>query len=180
MAKHQINSIGILGGSFDPPHKGHLKISQIAMKEVKLKKVYWIITKKNPFKSKTFFTLKERINFAKKIVKNKKKIKVLYIEDFIKSNRSIDCVNYILKKKKPKNLYFLVGSDILLQLHKWKKWKRLVKLTKLIVFYRKGYDRKSRETIVAKYLNYKNIKFVKNKPIKISSTTLRKKIKIHK
>ena len=75
MAKHQINSIGILGGSFDPPHKGHLKISQIAMKEVKLKKVYWIITKKNPFKSKTFFTLKERINFAKKIVKNKKRLK---------------------------------------------------------------------------------------------------------
>ena len=180
MAKHQLNSIGILGGSFDPPHKGHLKISQIAMKEAKLRKLYWIITKKNPFKRKTFFTLKERINFAKKIIKNKKKIKVLYIEDFIKSDRSIDCVNYILKKKKPKNLYFLVGSDILLQLHKWKKWKRLVKLTKLIVFYRKGYDRKSRESIVAKYLNYKNIKFVKNKPIKISSTSLRKKIKIHK
>ena len=95
MAKHQLNSIGILGGSFDPPHKGHLKISQIAMKEAKLRKLYWIITKKNPFKRKTFFTLKERINFAKKIIKNKKKIKVLYIEDFIKSDRSIDCVNYI-------------------------------------------------------------------------------------
>ena len=109
MAKHQIKSIGILGGSFDPAHKGHLKISQIAMKEVKLNKIYWIITKKNPFKKKTFFTLQERISFAKKIVKNKKKIQVLFIEQIIKSNRSIDLVNYILKKKKPQNLYFLIG-----------------------------------------------------------------------
>ena len=53
--------IGILGGSFDPPHKGHVKISKIALKKVKLKKIYWIITKKNPFKKKPFFSLKERI-----------------------------------------------------------------------------------------------------------------------
>ena len=96
------------------------------------------------------------------------------------SSKSIKVIQYILKKKKPKDLYFIVGSDILLKFHRWHSWKKIVKLTKLIVFYRKGYDRKSRESIVAKYLNYKNIKFVKNKPIKISSTTLRKKIKIHK
>ena len=46
MAKYQINKIGILGGTFDPPHKGHLAISKIALKKLKLEKVYWIITKK--------------------------------------------------------------------------------------------------------------------------------------
>ena len=47
---------GILGGSFDPPHIGHLKISKICLKKLRLKKVYWIITKKNPFKKKPFFS----------------------------------------------------------------------------------------------------------------------------
>ena len=53
--------IGLLGGSFDPAHKGHLGISNIAIKKLKLKKVYWVITKKNPFKNKTFYSLEERV-----------------------------------------------------------------------------------------------------------------------
>ena len=171
MANSKKINIGILGGSFDPAHKGHLIISKIAIKNKKLKKVYWIVTKKNPFKRKSFFSLKERLKSARGLVKNLKKIQVLYLDGKIKSSRSIDVISYILKKKKPKSLYFIVGSDILLELHKWKSWKKIVKLTKLIVFYRRGYDKRSKHTTVSKYLN-------KNKPIKISSTLLRKKIKI--
>ena len=69
MASTQKKYIGLLGGSFDPAHKGHLSISKIAIKNLKLKKIYWIITKKNPFKNKTFYSLEERIKYAKKITK---------------------------------------------------------------------------------------------------------------
>ena len=169
------NEIGILGGSFDPVHKGHLQISKIAIKKIKLKKVYWVVTKKNPFKKKPFFSLKQRLTKIKKLVGKTKIIEILYIDGIIRSSRSIDVVKYILKKKKPKNLYFIIGSDILSELHKWKSWKKIVKLTKLVVFSRIGYDKTNKGSTVVKYLKKKNIIFIKNKPIQISSTFLRKK-----
>ena len=175
MDKLKNMKIGILGGSFDPAHKGHLIISKIALEKIKLKKIYWVITKKNPFKRKTFFSLEERIKKAKKITKKFKNIEVIYLDDIVKSSKSIKIIKYILKKERPQDLYFIVGSDILLKFHEWHSWKRIVKLTKLIVFSRKGYDRKSKKTIVVKNLNKNNVIFIKNKPIQISSSLLRKK-----
>jgi nicotinate-nucleotide adenylyltransferase len=176
MVKLYNKSIGILGGSFDPVHKGHLAISKIALKKIKLDKIYWLITKKNPFKKKVHFSLQNRIKLAKKAAKNLKKIQVLYLDKKVKSSRSINQVNYLIENKKLNNIYFIIGSDILLTLHKWKSWKKLVKLTKLVVFSRKGYDKKSKNSIVVKYLKNKNIIYIRNRPIIISSTLIRKKI----
>ena len=127
MEKYQSNKIGILGGSFDPAHNGHLAISKIAIKKVKLKKIYWVITKKNPFKKKPFFSLKKRLLKAKEIVKKNKKIQVLYLDDKIKSSRSIDVIKYISQMESYSDLYFIIGSDILYELHRWKSWKEIVK-----------------------------------------------------
>ena len=167
-------TIGIFGGSFDPPHKGHVEISKISLKKIKLKKIYWIITKKNPFKKKPFFSLKQRISRSKKAIKRYKKIKILYLDDKIRSSRTIDVVNYFRKIKKQKNLCLILGSDNLLNFHQWTSWKKIVKLTKLVVFSRKGYDKKSKESIVVKYLNKKNIIYINNKPIDISSSNIKK------
>ena len=167
--------IGILGGSFDPAHKGHLIISKLAIKKLKLNKVLWLVTKQNPFKDRTFYSLPQRIVKAKKISKNIKKIQVIHLEKTIHSSRSINAINYLITKKKLKNIYFIIGSDNLIKFHKWKSWKKIVKLTKLIVFSRRGYDNKSKKSIVAKYLKNK-ITFVNNKPIKISSTNLRRQM----
>ena len=61
--------IGILGGSFDPAHNGHLTISKEAAKRFKLEKIIWAITKKNPFKKKSSLSLQSRIKGCKKIIK---------------------------------------------------------------------------------------------------------------
>ena len=167
-------SIGLLGGSFDPAHKGHLEISKIAIKKLKLKKLLWVVSKKNPFKNKPLYSLKQRIIKAKRIVKNSKNIQVSYPDKSAGSSRSINLVNYLIKKKKLKNIHFIIGSDNLIKFHKWKSWKKIVKLTKLVVFSRMGYDKKAKKSIVANFLKNKII-FINNKPIVISSTKLRKK-----
>jgi nicotinate-nucleotide adenylyltransferase len=175
MVKPRNKSVGILGGSFDPPHKGHLAISKIAIKKVKLDRVLWTVTKKNPFKENPFYSLSQRIKLTKKITRNVRKIQIVHLDKIIKSSRTINIINYLIKKKKQKNIFFIIGSDNLITLHKWKSWKKIVKLSKLIVFSRKGYDRKSKKSIVARYLKNKII-FINNKPITISSTKLRKRV----
>ena len=60
--------IGILGGTFDPAHKGHLEISKQAKKRFGLKNVFWAITKQNPFKKKSTNNLKKRILISKNII----------------------------------------------------------------------------------------------------------------
>jgi len=94
------NKIGVLGGSFDPAHKGHIAISKEAFKKFKLKKVIWAITKKNPFKKQSKFSLSKRIELCKKIIKKKNFIKIEFYEDKIRSNKTINLINYLTKNKK--------------------------------------------------------------------------------
>ena len=72
--------IGILGGTFDPAHKGHLEISKQAKKRFELKNIIWAITKKNPFKNESKSNLRSRIQFAKKIIGKNNYIKVNFMK----------------------------------------------------------------------------------------------------
>jgi len=167
------NKIGILGGSFDPAHKGHVAISKEATKRFKLKKVIWAITKKNPFKKKSSKSLFVRMENCKKIIKKFKSIQLGFYEDKIKSNKTINLINYF-KKNKRNEIYFLMGADNLINFHKWHKWKIITKKCNIIVFDRYGYKKKSLDSTTYKRLNKKNLKFVEFKKVNISSSQLRK------
>ena len=167
------NKIGILGGSFDPAHKGHLAISKEAKKILKLKKVIWAITKKNPFKKKSEVSLSDRIKHCKKIIKNNSFIKVKFYEDLIKSNKTINLINFFLKNKK-NQIYFLMGADNLINFHKWHEWEKISKKCKIVVFDRQGYKKKSLNSASFKRLNKKNLEFIEFKKVNISSSQLRK------
>ena len=175
MVRNNLKNIGILGGSFDPPHKGHLYVSNQSIKILKLKKVIWAITKKNPLKNEPFFSFKLRKEMCLKIIKGNKKIQLKYYEDKLKSKNSMNLVKF-LKKRNRYNIFFIIGSDNLINFHKWKNYKELLKMTNLVVFSRKGFDTKAKKSVIMRYLNSKNIKFFKNLRINISSTQLRKKI----
>ena len=165
--------VGILGGTFDPAHKGHLEISKQAKKLLNLKNVIWAITKQNPFKDISKSNLKSRIQFAKKLIVKNDFIKIRFYEEKISSNRTIDLINY-LKKNKKYELYFIMGADNLINFHKWHKWKSIVKRCNLLVFDRQGYKAKSLKSVTYNGVNKKRLSFIKFKKVNISSSQLRK------
>ena len=167
------NRIGILGGSFDPAHKGHLAISKEAIKKLKLKKLIWAITKKNPLKKKSQTSISSRIKECKKIIKSNNKIQIKFFEKTIKSNKTIDLIKH-LRRNTNSEIFFLMGADNLINFHKWHKWKKIVKNCTIIVFDRHGYKRKSLNSISFKRLKGKNFKFIEFNKVNISSSQLRK------
>jgi len=172
--KKNHKKIGILGGTFDPAHIGHIKISREAKKKFKLDYIIWAITKKNPFKNKSNSNLRSRIKYAKKIIKKDKFIQIKFCENKIKSNRTINLINYFKKINKNLDIYFIMGADNLINFHKWHKWKSISQKCNILVFDRQGYRAKSLKSITFKQLNQKSLKFIKFKKVNISSSQLRK------
>ena len=165
--------IGILGGSFDPAHKGHLAISKEAKKRFDLKKIIWALTKKNPFKVESKTPVSRRIKDCKKIIGLNSFIKVKFYENIIKSNKTIDLINY-LKKNKDIEIYFLMGADNLITFHKWHKSKSISQKCNILVFDRHGYKKNSLKSKTFKKLNKSILTFIEFKKVNISSSQLRK------
>ena len=171
MNKTNTNKLGILGGSFDPPHLGHLKIT-LEFKRFKLNKVIWAITKKNPFKKKGW-NLSSRIALSKKLINKYSFIKIQHFESKIKSNRTINLINYLKKKNKNTSLYLIMGADNLRSFHKWLKWEQISEKCQIIVFDRMGFKSSSLKSVTYKKLGKNRLKFVKFDKVNISSSKLR-------
>ena len=167
------NKIGILGGSFDPAHRGHLAISKEAIKRFKLKKIIWAITKKNPFKKPSNVSLLGRIKYCKKIIGKNNFIKVKFYENIIRSNKTINLINY-LNRNKNIDIYFLMGADNLISFHKWYRWKTISQKCNIIVFDRHGYKKKSLCSTAFKRFSHKKLEFIEFNKVNISSSQLRK------
>ena len=128
--------IGILGSSFNPPHEGHLKISKEAIDIFALDQIWWLITKKNPFKDKDIYiNFIERENKIKSII-DQKIIKLKYFEDETKSNYLIDNLLYIKNNFKNNRYVLLMGSDSFMEIDKWKDYENIFKQIHIAVFNR--------------------------------------------
>ena len=180
--------IGLLGGSFDPPHKGHLFISLEAKKILKLEEIWWIVTPQNPLKISKPATYKERIKNCKNITRNFP-IKIKEIEKQIGSDYSYKTINYILNHYKNIKFFWLMGADNLISFHKWQNWQKIFNNISIVIFKRHGYNIKALKSIASKrFINNKilgsdfNMEefnnlpswvFVDNNEIKISSSDIR-------
>ena len=187
MNKREKERIGIFGGSFDPPHKGHLHIAKLFIKKLKLKKLIWSVSNKNPLvKKKYFYNFKQRKILSKKITSKNKNIK---INDFDKKY-SYQLLNTLKKKYKGKKFFFLIGSDNVKFLHKWKKLSSILNTSTLVIISRPGYQGEIKKSVFYrknhKYLikNYKANDifpkkvwiYIKDKGVKISSSNIKNRL----
>tara|TARA_B110001454_G_C12687037_1_gene420627 strand:+ start:954 stop:1472 length:519 start_codon:yes stop_codon:yes gene_type:complete len=170
--KSKLKKVGILGGTFDPPHIGHLNISKIALKKLKLDNLLWIVTKQNPLKGKPYLSIKTRLYLSRKITKNHKKIYIKCLDKKIKSKNTYNLLNYF--KNKNKKLFFIIGADNLIKFHKWKNWEKISKISKIIVFARPNYSIKALKSVAAKKMDRNDWMFINSKKTNISSSLIRK------
>ncbi|MRI84017.1 MAG: nicotinate (nicotinamide) nucleotide adenylyltransferase [Nitratiruptor sp.] len=129
--------VAIFGGSFDPPHKGHLAIVTKALETLPIHLLFVVPTYRNPFKERFFAPPHLRLAWLKKLFANQPKVRVLDFE--IRRQRpvyTIETVAYIKRRWAPKRIYLLIGSDNLASLPKWKAFPRLRKEVTFIVFTR--------------------------------------------
>tara|TARA_B100001029_G_C14852179_1_gene334334 strand:+ start:152 stop:700 length:549 start_codon:yes stop_codon:yes gene_type:complete len=170
---NKIKRLGVFGGTFDPPHFGHVEISKLAIKKLKLKLLIWAITKKNPLKKSPLMSLEKRIMISKKRVDKIRQIKVKSFDKLIKSSKTINLMKYIKKNTNAK-IFFIMGSDNLLKFHRWHNWREIAEICKIVIFPRSGYVKKSLSCKAIKTLGRKNIMLLKSKKIDISSSKIRK------
>ena len=166
--------VGILGGTFDPPHRGHFEISKLAIKKLKLNYIIWAVTRKNPFKKKTLIPLKKRVLLSKKITRSNKKIKVESYDHKIGSSETINLINYLKKRDIKSEYFFLMGSDNLVKFHKWKSWKKLSNICRITILQRRGFVKKSLNSKAFKTLGHRHLLLLKSKMFNISSSKIRK------
>jgi len=130
--------VGILGGTFDPPHEGHLFISKFAKIRLDVGEVWWIVTTTNPLK-KNKVDYKKRLKKVKRFLMNHH-IKVLEIQDLSKNTYTVDLLEYLFKKFPHKKFVWLMGADNLFSFHLWRDWKKIFYNIPIAIFDRPPYS----------------------------------------
>ncbi len=117
--------VGLLGGSFNPPHEGHVHISLAAMKGLQLDAVWWLVTPQNPIKELKARPMEDRIRLSEALVTHPK-ILVSGIEKDLNTMITYDTVRALKARFTATDFVWISGMDNALSLHKWNRWKDLL------------------------------------------------------
>jgi len=142
--------IGLLGGSFNPAHEGHLHISREALKRLNLDEVWWLVTPQNPLKPvRGMAPLPKRLAAARELARDRR-IRVLDIEARLGTRYTVDTVTALQRIFPRTRFVLLVGADILTQIRHWKRWTKIFSLLPIAVMARPTYCLKGLAELAAR------------------------------
>ena len=119
-------TIGLLGGSFDPPHEGHVHITKLALKIFNLSKIWWLVCPENPIKSVTPSDVNSRF-LASKIIMKHPSVVITDLERKFKTKYTFQTLIKLKKLYPSTKFVWLMGADNLINFHHWKNWDWIMK-----------------------------------------------------
>jgi nicotinate-nucleotide adenylyltransferase len=132
--------IGLLGGSFNPAHDGHLHISKLALQRLGLDYVWWLVSPQNPLKPVDGMApLPERLRSAAEVARGHPRIRVSVIEARLGTRYTVDTLAALRRHFPATRFVWLMGADNLSQIVRWKQWSRIFHLSAIAVFARGSY-----------------------------------------
>jgi len=141
--------IGLLGGSFNPAHEGHLEISLLAISLLKLDEVWWLVTPQNPLKSEDGMTpLAERFRSAQQVATDHP-IQVTDIEAELDTTFTAETLTALTYRYPETQFVWLMGADNLCQIHRWRDWSRIFHTVPVAVFARPTYSLRAEKSKAA-------------------------------
>lgn len=133
--------IGLLGGSFNPAHEGHVHISGLALDKLKLDQLWWLVSPQNPLKSESGMApLSERLETARKVAAVDPRIIITDLETQLGTRHTVDTVEALKRRNSGALFVWIMGADLLLQVSHWKQWRRLFRSIPIAVFARPAYS----------------------------------------
>ncbi len=142
--------IGLLGGSFNPAHEGHLHVSREALKRLRLDQVWWLVSPQNPLKSAGgMASLDKRLAGARTMAAHPK-IVVTDVERRLGTTRTARTLALLAKRYPNLSFVWLVGADNLAQMPQWWRWTHIFKAVRVAVFDRSPYSYKALAGAAAK------------------------------
>jgi nicotinate-nucleotide adenylyltransferase len=144
--------VGLLGGSFDPPHGGHLHIAREALKRFGLDRVVWLVSPGNPLKPNPPAPLAVRMDRALALVAGDPRILVSDIEARIGTRYTAQTLTQLRQRMPGVRFVWLMGADNLAQFHRWEDWRSIAAHVPLGVLARPGYRLNGRLSPAARVL----------------------------
>jgi nicotinate-nucleotide adenylyltransferase len=117
--------VGLLGGSFNPPHRAHRAISQFAIKRLELDRVWWLVTPGNPLKDNGGLRELEQRAQAARALAADPRIDVTCLESVIGTRYTVDTIDYLRRRASGLRFVWIMGADNLAQFHRWQHWQRI-------------------------------------------------------
>jgi len=136
--------IGLLGGSFNPAHRAHRRMSLAAMEALGLDEVWWLVSPGNPLKpDKGMAPYAARLASAR-LKARRSRIRVSDFEARAGTRYTIDTLRLLLRRWPRDRFIWLMGEDIVAEFHQWKDWRVLARMVPIAVMSRPGYDDEAR------------------------------------